>query len=99
LRLIISSATLDAEEFYDFFNSNTSKDKDKDTATIISLEGRMYPVDVLYTTEPVNDYVEKAIQTVFDIHIKEPTGDILIFMTGREEIDKVVSEIADRAST
>jgi ATP-dependent RNA helicase DDX35 len=97
--LIISSATLDAEEFYDFFNSNTSKDKDKDTATIISLEGRMYPVDVLYTTEPVNDYVEKAIQTVFDIHIKEPTGDILIFMTGREEIDKVVSEIADRAST
>ncbi|KAJ2964476.1 hypothetical protein NQZ79_g615 [Umbelopsis isabellina] len=99
LRLIISSATLDAEEFYDFFNSNTTKDKAKDTATIISLEGRMYPVDVLYTTEPVNDYVEKAIQTVFDIHTKEPNGDILIFMTGREEIDRVVSEISDRAST
>lgn len=59
----------------------------------------MYPVDILYTTEPVNDYVEKAIQTVFDIHIKEPNGDILIFMTGREEIDRVVSEISDRAST
>lgn len=97
--MIISSATLDAEEFYDFFNSNTTKDKAKDSATIISLEGRMYPVDVLYTTEPVNDYVEKAIQTVFDIHIKEPNGDILIFMTGREEIDRVVSEISDRAST
>ncbi|KAG2183343.1 hypothetical protein INT43_006348 [Umbelopsis isabellina] len=99
LRLIISSATLDAEEFYDFFNSNTTKDKTEDTSTIISLEGRMYPVDVLYTTEPVNDYVEKAIQTVFDIHTKEPNGDILIFMTGREEIDRVVSEISDRAST
>jgi ATP-dependent RNA helicase DDX35 len=99
LKLIISSATLDAEEFYDFFNANTSKDRAKDTTSIISLEGRMYPVDILYTTEPVNDYVEKAIQTVFDIHTKEPEGDILVFMTGREEIDKVVSEIIDRAST
>jgi ATP-dependent RNA helicase DDX35 len=99
MKLIISSATLDAEEFYDFFNSNTTKDSSKDTASIISLEGRMYPVDVLYTTEPVSDYVEKAIQTVFDIHTKEANGDILVFMTGREEIDKVVSEIADRAST
>jgi ATP-dependent RNA helicase DDX35 len=36
---------------------------------------------------------------VFDIHTKEPEGDILVFMTGREEIDKVVSEITDRAST
>jgi ATP-dependent RNA helicase DDX35 len=99
LRLIISSATLDAEEFYDFFNVNTSKDKSKDTCSIISLEGRMYPVDILYTVEPVNDYVEKAIQTVFDIHTKEPKGDVLVFMTGREEIDKVVSEITERAST
>ncbi|GAB5587907.1 hypothetical protein Unana1_02807 [Umbelopsis nana] len=99
LKLIISSATLDAEEFYDFFNANTSKDRSKDTASIISLEGRMYPVDILYTTEPVNDYVERAIQTVFDIHTKEPEGDILVFMTGREEIDRVVSEITERAST
>jgi ATP-dependent RNA helicase DDX35 len=99
LRVIISSATMDAEHFYRFFNTNTTKDISKDTATIISLEGRMFPVDVLYSDEPVSNYVEKAIQTVFDIHTKEPAGDILVFMTGREEIDTVVGEIYDRGKT
>ncbi|KAG1521224.1 hypothetical protein G6F52_006935 [Rhizopus delemar] len=99
LRVIISSATMDAEHFYRFFNTNTTKDISKDTATIISLEGRMFPVDVLYSDEPVSNYVEKAIQTVFDIHTREPAGDILVFMTGREEIDTVVGEIYDRGKT
>ncbi|KAI8079931.1 P-loop containing nucleoside triphosphate hydrolase protein [Halteromyces radiatus] len=99
LHVIISSATLDAETFYTFFNHNTTKDRSKDTANIISLEGRMYPVDTLYVDEPVPDYVEKTIQTVFDIHTQEARGDILIFLTGREEIDHVVSEIYDRAKT
>ncbi|KAG0171394.1 hypothetical protein DFQ30_001077 [Apophysomyces sp. BC1015] len=99
LKIIISSATLDAEAFHGFFNHNHTRDKSKDTASIISLEGRMYPVDILYTEKHVEDYVERAIQTVFDIHTKEPAGDILVFMTGREEIDTIVSELYDRAKT
>lgn len=59
----------------------------------------MYPVDILYLDEPVSNYVEKMIQTVFDIHTREPAGDILVFLTGREEIDTVVSEIYDRGKT
>ena len=59
----------------------------------------MYPVDIHYAEEPVADYVEKAIQTVFDIHTKEPEGDILVFLTGRDEIDNVVAEISERATT
>jgi ATP-dependent RNA helicase DDX35 len=59
----------------------------------------MFPVDVLYSEKPVVDYIEKSIQTVFDIHTKEPEGDILVFMTGREEIDTVVSEIYERGKT
>ena len=55
---------------------------------IINLEGRMYPVDVLYLETPAEDYVEKAVQTVFDIHTREPDGDILVFLTGREEIER-----------
>ena len=90
---------MDAEQFFHFFNHNTSRDPSKDTATIISLEGRMFPVDVLYADEPVVDYIEKSIQTVFDIHTREPAGDILIFLTGREEIDTVVSEIYERGKT
>ncbi|KAI7892139.1 P-loop containing nucleoside triphosphate hydrolase protein [Mucor mucedo] len=99
LRVIISSATMDAEQFYKFFNHNASKDRSKDTATIVSLEGRMFPVDILYAEKPVVDYMETAIQTVFDIHTKEPAGDILVFLTGREEIDTVVSEIYERGKT
>lgn len=90
---------MDAEQFYRFFNHNSSRDKTKDTATIISLEGRMFPVDILYAEKPVENYIEQSIQTVFDIHTKEPAGDILIFLTGREEIDTVVSEIYERGKT
>ncbi|KAI8988611.1 P-loop containing nucleoside triphosphate hydrolase protein [Mycotypha africana] len=99
LKIIISSATMDAEQFYRFFNTNSTNDPSKDTAKIISLEGRMFPIDILYLNEPVIDYVEKCIQTVFDIHVKERTGDILVFMTGREEIDNVVAEIYERGKT
>ncbi|CAG8652276.1 2731_t:CDS:10, partial [Ambispora leptoticha] len=99
LRIIISSATLDAEAFYEFYNTNTTNDKSKDDASIISLEGRMFPVDIHYLEEPCSDYVEKAIQTVFDIHTKQPLGDILVFLTGRDEIEHAVEEITERATT
>ncbi|KAF9426512.1 hypothetical protein BGZ94_006411 [Podila epigama] len=101
LRIIISSATLDAEAFADFFSSkaqSVNKGAPENTA-ILSVQGRMYPVDVHYLQEPCSDYVEKAIQTVFDIHTQEPAGDILVFMTGREEIETIVSEIRERATT
>ncbi|KAG0242992.1 hypothetical protein BGX31_011395 [Mortierella sp. GBA43] len=100
LRVVISSATLDAEAFAAFFSSNkTSSDGRHENATILSVEGRMYPVDIHYLAEPTSDYVETAIQTVFDIHTKEPAGDILVFMTGREEIEQAVNEIRERATT
>lgn len=86
LRLIISSATIDAQAFVNFFNTNVdSEDRSKvtfefahaskkadlsqDDATIISLEGRMYPVDVAYLSDPTNNYVASAVQAVMDIHL------------------------------
>lgn len=57
----------------------------------------MYPVEVCYLKEPVSDYCEAAVDTVFNIHMKEPAGDILVFLTGREEIDNVLQQVADRA--
>lgn len=107
LRIIVSSATLQAEEFLTFFTADDTatndgngneKESAKDVGAIVSLEGRMYPVDILYTESPAEDYLEMAIQTVFDIHTKEPEGDILVFLTGREEIDKAVQEISERSA-
>ncbi|KAI1269484.1 P-loop containing nucleoside triphosphate hydrolase protein [Xylariaceae sp. FL1019] len=104
LRIIISSATLQAEEFLHFFthpdsgDAGSAGDKGAMTGTIISLEGRTYPIDVLYLDSPAEDYVEKAVSTVIDIHTTEPVGDILVFLTGREEIDSAVQAIAQRSA-
>lgn len=104
LRLIISSATLQAEEFLRFFAEDETpateegKEAGSDIGRIISLEGRMYPVDVLYLDTPAEDYVERSIKTVFDIHSQEDDGDILIFLTGRDEIEQAIQLISERAA-
>ncbi|KIK63828.1 hypothetical protein GYMLUDRAFT_57473 [Collybiopsis luxurians FD-317 M1] len=91
LRLIVSSATLDATAFLDYFTSNTSPSE----ATIVSLEGRMFPVEVSYLREPVPDYVMTAAITAFEINSKHGPGDILIFLTGREDIDRCLEELSE----
>ena len=98
IRIIVSSATLQAEEFLRFFAGESEKDEHGNRiGNIISLEGRMYPVDTLYLEEPAEDYVERAVSTVFDIHTSEGDGDILLFLTGREEIDTAIQLISERA--
>lgn len=109
LRIIISSATLQAEEFLRFFSNSAEEAKSADNVksdekqdapvgTIISLEGRTYPIDILYTEKPAEDYLEKAISTVFDIHTSEPKGDILVFLTGRDEIEKAIEAVSKRSA-
>lgn len=77
LRLIVTSATLDAEKFSGyFFNCN-----------IFTIPGRTFPVEILYTKQPESDYLDAALITVLQIHLTEPEGDILLFLTGQEVID------------
>ncbi|XP_031371555.1 pre-mRNA-splicing factor ATP-dependent RNA helicase DEAH1 [Punica granatum] len=77
LKLLISSATLDAEKFSDFF----------DMAPIFKFPGRRYPVDIQYTKAPEADYLDAAVVTALQIHAQYPPGDILVFLTGQEEIE------------
>jgi ATP-dependent RNA helicase DDX35 len=73
LRIIISSATIDAETFKNFFESGREKEdvnQQKEITSVISLEGRTYPVDIMYLDEPTEDYIEKALKTVLDIHLR-----------------------------
>ena len=77
LRLVVMSATLNAEKFQTYF----------DGAPRIDVPGRMFKVDVFYTAEPEKDYLEAAIKTAVKIHWDEPPGDILLFLTGEEEIE------------
>ncbi|CAD7699242.1 unnamed protein product [Ostreobium quekettii] len=86
LKLLISSATLDAEKFSDYF----------DNAPIFKVPGRRYPVDIMYTKAPEADYVDAAVVTVLQIHVTQPTGDILVFLTGQEEIENAEEALKER---
>jgi len=77
LKLLISSATLDAQKFSDYF----------DGAPIFTVPGRRYPVDIMYTKAPEADYMDATVVSVLQIHITQPLGDILVFFTGQEEIE------------
>ncbi|KAI3936132.1 hypothetical protein MKW92_005000 [Papaver armeniacum] len=77
LKLLISSATLDAEKFSDYF----------DRAPIYKIPGRPFPIDVLNTKAPEPDYLDAAVSTVLQIHVTQQQGDILVFLPGQEEIE------------
>lgn len=77
LKIIVMSATLDAQKFQTYF----------DNAPLLAVPGRTFPVEIFYTPEPERDYVEAALRTVLQIHQTEPEGDILLFLTGEEEIE------------
>ncbi|AQZ18192.1 PRP2 (YNR011C) [Zygosaccharomyces parabailii] len=80
LKLVISSATMNATKFSRFFNN----------CPIFNVPGRRYPVDIRYTVQPEANYIHAAISTVLQIHTKEPLpGDILVFLTGQEEIESI----------
>jgi len=91
LKVIIMSATLDARKFQKYF-SLKSKDGTLE-APLFQVPGRTHPVEVFYTQEPEPDYVEAAIRTVLMIHRAEDPGDILLFLTGEEEIEDACRKI------
>jgi ATP-dependent RNA helicase DHX8/PRP22 len=77
LKVIVTSATLDAAKFSAYFNE----------CPIFTIPGRTFPVEIMYSREPESDYLDAALVTVMQIHLTEPPGDILLFLTGQEEID------------
>ncbi|XP_046552871.1 probable ATP-dependent RNA helicase DHX35 [Haliotis rubra] len=97
LKVIVASATLNAEEMRDFFNSNETEEPLNDTATILTVEGREFPVDVHYLLDPHPDYLKATVETVMKIHFNQPAGDVLAFLTGQEEVQRVVSMLIDEA--
>lgn len=84
LKLIIMSATLDAEKFQNYF----------DSAPLLAVPGRTHPVEIYYTPEYQKDYLDAAIRTVLQIHATEDQGDVLLFLTGEEEIEDACRKIA-----
>ncbi|KAK9470460.1 P-loop containing nucleoside triphosphate hydrolase protein [Dipodascopsis tothii] len=89
LRLVIMSATIDAERFSAFY----------DDAEVLYVQGRMYNVERFYLPAPVEDVVDAAVRTVVQIAMGEKTGDILVFLAGQEEIDKATDMLTEVAQS
>ena len=64
LKIIVTSATLDAVKFSEFFNN----------ANIFTIPGRTFPVEILYTREPTTDYLDESLMTIMQIHLNDPPG-------------------------
>ena len=64
LKIIIMSATLQAEEFEKYFTG----------ARICFLEGRRFPIKVMYSEEIQKDYTNASLVTTFQLHKEMPPG-------------------------
>uniref|UniRef100_A0A674CPR6 DEAH (Asp-Glu-Ala-His) box polypeptide 16 n=1 Tax=Salmo trutta TaxID=8032 RepID=A0A674CPR6_SALTR len=86
LKVLVASATLDTERFSCFF----------DDAPVFRIPGRRFPVDIFYTKAPEADYLEACVVSVLQIHVTQPPGDCLVFLTGQEEIETCCELLQER---
>ncbi|GMT04015.1 hypothetical protein PENTCL1PPCAC_26189 [Pristionchus entomophagus] len=89
LKIVIMSATMNADLFSQYF----------DNAPIYLIKGRTFPVEVFYAEAldgDGSDYVYNVLVTILQAHEREPiTDDILVFLTGREEIELTAAKLKD----
>ncbi|KAL5732381.1 hypothetical protein ACOSP7_031728 [Xanthoceras sorbifolium] len=86
LKILITSATLDGEKVSKFFSN----------CPILNVPGKLFPVEILHSKERPTSYLDSCLKTAIDIHVREPEGDVLIFMTGQDDIEKLVSMLEDK---
>lgn len=89
LKVIATSASLDAEKFSSYFYD----------CPIFSVPGKTFAVETLFSRSPEEDYLDASLQTVLQIHLTEPAGDILVFLTGQEEIDTACEVLTERVKS
>ena len=53
------------------------------------MQGRQHPVELLYAALPQDSYLDAALNTILQIHLEQEPGDVLVFLTGQEEIDSL----------
>lgn len=60
-------------------------------------QGRTHPVLVHYMDEPVQDYLRAAVSAAISIPKNEGPGDILVFLTGQDDVNAAVELISEEA--
>lgn len=86
LKLIVTSATMDSNKFSSFFGN----------VPTFTIPGRTFPVDVMFSKNACEDYVDAAVKQALQIHLQPTIGDMLIFMPGQEDIEVTCEVLAER---
>ena len=78
-------------------------------APLYSVSGRTFPVELFYSQESPKDYVQAAQKLVLEvgaidhyhwqIHLNEGPGDILVFLTGQQEINDTCKALTEEAQS
>lgn len=76
IKIIIMSATISTEKFVNFFD-----------CPCVTIKHKIHPLKNYFIKNynPLN-YFEETVKTVIKLHRTEPVGDILVFLTGQDEI-------------
>ncbi|PSN46455.1 Pre-mRNA-splicing factor ATP-dependent RNA helicase PRP16 [Blattella germanica] len=77
---------MDATKFSTFFGN----------VPTFTIPGRTFPVEIFFSKNPVEDYVDSAVKQALQIHLQPQEGDILIFMPGQEDIEVTCEVLAER---
>eukprot|EP00808_Paulinella_micropora_P021713 g55626.t1 len=89
LKLLVMSATLRVHDFLQnalLFPGTPPP--------LVEVEGRQFPVTVHFARKTAfEDYVDCAIEKVLKIHTRLPAGGVLLFLTGKQEIDWAVQRL------
>lgn len=97
LRVVVASATIDTQKFSQYFGS----------APIIEASGRVYPVETIYERESIPlydnryrftmDFMATAVaEKVTEICRTTTSGDVLVFMSGKDDISMVIEKVEAR---
>lgn len=88
LKLVVTSATMNADKFSSFYGN----------APTYTIPGRTFPVEMFHSKSPCEDYVDSSVKQILQIHLSLPPGDILVFMTGQEDIEITCQVVQERLS-
>lgn len=85
LKVVVTSATIDADKFSRFFSG----------APIVNVSGRMYPVEVHYSPKNFLDPVQAVVDYIQMIHQGDRQGDILAFLAGVDQIKEACKQVEE----
>jgi len=83
LKVVVMSATVDADKFGHYWG-----------CPVLYVAGRQHAVSVRHISDPKEDWFRAMLSTIFTIHSEAPAReDVLVFMTGQEEIENMARQI------